>query len=591
MTNRAAPHNLQVLLNQIDEAEMELSRLPELAGAMAQLAELREQLRQRRHQVAVFGAFSTGKSSLINALLEQPILVVSPNPTTAAITQISAAPPEDDTVACVTAKTAEQLWTDVHQSLVALHQDAENLEEAIAMAERLSPSAFAPAARRYVSFLKAVARGYAEMKPFIGTTWRVDQTGLRRFTAEEQYACFVQEVSLFTHAPLLTETGMILVDTPGVDSIHRRHTDVAFRYMQSADAILFVLYYTHAFSRADKEFLGQLAAVQDIVGTDKLFVVINAVDLATDAEERRAVRERVEKELRQLGIARPRVYEVSSQLAFVAGQYRKSPDQASFASFLRNKRGLAADAPIPVDEIIQDSGLPQLAEDLRTFLHEQEGVLAADAVRRGLDAIAQQVAQGLALRRFQSQQDAAVAAQRRQAAARFIEFLGEERNALHAGKHAQLTRLAAEWDELVFHIGERLRIRFGAMFRECFHPGRFRASGQDKQALQEAAVELAEALSRAVEAEVRTFGLRAQRQAEAAVAAASADWQRQLAEEDLPYLALDAADGRIPVPDLPDWGRLDWQIFRPAFRHFSSARQFFEGAGRRPCRQRRSRWP
>ncbi|WP_447515771.1 dynamin family protein, partial [Clostridioides difficile] len=40
-------------------------------------------------KIGVFGTFSAGKSSLINALLGEHILVSSPNPTTAATTEIS----------------------------------------------------------------------------------------------------------------------------------------------------------------------------------------------------------------------------------------------------------------------------------------------------------------------------------------------------------------------------------------------------------------------------------------------------------------------------------------------------------------------
>ena len=40
--------------------------------------------------------------------------------------------------------------------------------------------------------------------------------------------------------------------------MNARHTDVAFHYIKNADAILFVTYYNHAFSQADRRFLTQL---------------------------------------------------------------------------------------------------------------------------------------------------------------------------------------------------------------------------------------------------------------------------------------------------------------------------------------------
>lgn len=43
----------------------------------------------KHSKIAVFGTFSAGKSSLINALLGDTYLVSSPNPTTAATTELS----------------------------------------------------------------------------------------------------------------------------------------------------------------------------------------------------------------------------------------------------------------------------------------------------------------------------------------------------------------------------------------------------------------------------------------------------------------------------------------------------------------------
>ena len=49
------------------------------------------------------------------------------------------------------------------------------------------------------------------------------------------------------------------------------HTGVAFNYIKNADAILFVTYYNHAFSQADRQFLLQLGRVKDQFELDKMF--------------------------------------------------------------------------------------------------------------------------------------------------------------------------------------------------------------------------------------------------------------------------------------------------------------------------------
>ena len=83
----------------------------------------------------------------------------------------------------------------------------------------------------------------------------------------------------------MTKQGMVLVDTPGADSINARHTGAAFEYIKNSDAILFVTYYNHPFSKADREFLIQLGRVKDSFAMDKMFFIVNAVDLAQTPDE------------------------------------------------------------------------------------------------------------------------------------------------------------------------------------------------------------------------------------------------------------------------------------------------------------------
>ena len=91
----------------------------------------------------------------------------------------------------------------------------------------------------------------------------------------------------------LTRMGVTLVDTPGADSINARHTGVAFDYIRNADAILFITYYNHAFAKADREFLIQLGRVKDAFELDKMFFIVNAIDLASTMNEEEEVKDYV----------------------------------------------------------------------------------------------------------------------------------------------------------------------------------------------------------------------------------------------------------------------------------------------------------
>ena len=218
--------------------------------------------------------------------------------------------------------------------------------------------------------------------------------------------------------------------------------------------------------------------------------------------------------------------------------------------------------------------------DLRAFLATQEDVLAEDAVRRRLSSIADAVRRQVAMLKIQAQQNEVDAAERKRTAAVLSRTLDGVRDAVLQGVDPVMRGLNAEWDELVFHVGERIRIRFGQLFKECFHPGRFRVPSQDKQSLQDAAAELAEVLSRTVEAEMRTFALGARRHVIEALQSRRAEWANSLAQAGLTYVALPADPSRsLSLPELPERVNLDGHRFRPAFRHFTSAKQFFEGHG------------
>ena len=77
---------------------------------------------------------------------------------------------------------------------------------------------------------------------------------------------------------------------------------MAFEYIKNSDAILFVTYYNHAFSKADREFLIQLGRVKDTFALDKMFFIVNAIDLAHNEEEMDAVLDYVEEQLVTYGI-------------------------------------------------------------------------------------------------------------------------------------------------------------------------------------------------------------------------------------------------------------------------------------------------
>ncbi|WP_054969559.1 dynamin family protein [Alicyclobacillus ferrooxydans] len=566
------------LSTKVNEAVKRLSVLKD-PPSLKPLRDLAERLSDPRRVVAVFGAFSAGKSSLINAFLGQNVLTVSPHPTTATITEIR--PTEaDKSYAKVRTKSEAEMWEDVYRALRYLHVQAKDLGDAVKKAGQLKSADFPAGARRHVSFLRAAAAGYEQMSSKLGQDLEYPLTELEALTADESIACYLHRVNVYVGMDILDE-GMVLVDTPGVDSIHRRHTDVAFDYMRHADAVVFVLYYTHAFARADQNFLSQLAQVQNIAGVNKLFVVINAVDLAASEEELIAVQNRVTEETKRIGIPDPRIYTVSSQTAMAARRLLDGDPSPELEALIRQRLRMEADEPLPdAADILRESGILKLQQELSAYLNDKAYELALGTVDAQFRSLHQALAGRVShLRELQAQDDS-MRREREHQQQKLADELRRLAAAAQNGSAEQEQVLVSEWTELVFHIGQRIRMNLSALFRESFHPSLFKARGNARQSLQQAAADLMEAVNRQIEAEIRTLSLRMQAQVSSTL-----ERQRTELQDTIDGLVPGALEVReMPWDDhvgLPDRANLEGEIVRPFFKFFSNPRQFFEEGGQK----------
>lgn len=563
------------------DVRSELSQVPGLS--FQDLDDAIQRTQRNDSLIAVFGAFSAGKSSLLNALLGEPLLTVSPNPTTASVTQIRSAT-NDMREIQVTAKTEEELWSDVENAFHSLHLKPQNLQSGIEMVGQLDAKSYPTALRRHIRFLKATSEGFETMQHRLGNTWRATVDDLQSFSADERYAAYVARVDVYANHPSLAR-GFVFVDTPGVDSIHRRHTDVAFRYMRHADAVLFVMYYTHAFTQGDRDFLLQLAGVQDVAATNKLFSVINAVDLAKSDDERQAVRGRVESELGRLGVRFPRVYEISAQLAQAARRLESNLDDETAIAMVKARLDASrADGWTATPETIQslhvESGLPGLEADLTTYVTESGDKLVDDLVKRTLVQLATQVDERIANERMRQMTGDAEKKSRRNRMIELRDQLQRQVDSLATDdESATRSQLRRELDELEFHAGERIRLRYRDLFRLSFQPGRFR-TGRTSEKLREAGEEFADALARQIAIETRTYSLRAQSLIQRQLEWSAQEWNERLVLEKISPLSI-SLDITEQVVVETVRSELPESIMRPFYRHFSSAKQFFEQGGQK----------
>ncbi|MCK1982504.1 MULTISPECIES: dynamin family protein [Peribacillus] len=456
-----------------------------LRGFQSLYKELKEKanrLEQQTFTVALFGAFSAGKSSFANALMGESVLPVSPNPTTAAINKIMSSDAEHPHgTATVKLKTEAMLLEDVSLALAAFDKSAKTLDEALQLAGQIIAKAGeVDKGKTHLSFLRAFHQGLPEYQNDLGNVVTVDLEGFKRFAAEESKSCLVDLIELRYDCEM-TKQGMVLVDTPGADSINARHTGAAFEYIKNSDAILFVTYYNHPFSRADREFLIQLGRVKDSFAMDKMFFIVNAVDLAQTTDELDEVMDYVTDQLNGFGIRFPKLFPLTSKGALMEkqtpGSFKHSflPNsgisefQGQFDSFIENDlTGLAIESAQAAVKRTEE-----LLRDVITASRQDE-----KAKRNALEALSQEA----------------------QAISELLSVIKGD---------AERQRLKKEVDELTFYSKQRVFFRFNDFFKESFNPAVLKDDGGDlKIVLKQSMKNLLDALGFDLAQEMRATALR-----------------------------------------------------------------------------------
>ncbi|MFD1774229.1 dynamin family protein [Paenibacillus rhizophilus] len=521
---------------------------PAMRLASRSLAARAADLAGGRFTLALLGAFSAGKSSFANALLGEEVLPVSPHPATAAVNRILAPEgPYRHGTAAVTMKNREEIWDDIRHSFGVLQLEEPEPGAWTDAVTELPAQGLHPSALPHAGFLMAAERGWKEAEPLLGTTRTVGLDEYRSLVAEESRACFVRGIDLYYACPL-TASGIVLVDTPGADSLHARHTGVTFGYMKEADAICFVTYYNHAFSKADRQLLSQLGRIRESFPLDKMFFIVNASDLAADEEELAEVKEHVALNLRSAGLGNPRIYALSSMQALEGKEGGSSYEASRFGAF---------------------------ETALWRFAGEELPALSLNAALDSLSSVCSRAEEwrDIALKAETEREDESrrMEERRRRADERLMRLTAEER---------PLRDLRREGGELLFHVRQRIGFAFGRMFQESFHPSLLReGAGGLKEIFAACGRELWRTAGRELEAELwattlrlTAAGRRLVREASAAAAlelGLPADSPFSASEEEEAWPAPKGLEGDLPPAD---WGKL-WGLFK-------SPKHFFEGGGR-----------
>ena len=550
------PDKINKIVRKLKYAVGELHSIPGFKKITVDLLQKAERMENRGFTVALFGAFSAGKSSFANALIGERLLPVSPNPTTAAINKIMPVDEEHEH-GLVKVKFKEQnaLFEEVCRSLSVFDRKARDFDDAKVQIEKVlsQATAFDAHEKTHFAFLKAFNKGFEVYRTRLGETIVTDLNEFKEFVANEEKSCLVESIEVYFDCEL-TQKGITLVDTPGADSINARHTGVAFEYIKNSDAILFVTYYNHAFSKADREFLIQLGRVKDTFELDKMFFIVNAVDLANNEDEKMDVLNYVNDQLVKYGIKLPNLFPISSLRAIKEKLENTTSNVSGLQNFEEEFYSFITD---DLTDITINSGLKEwqrAVELLKSYI-------------------------------LSAQQDNSVKQQK-------VANLQEDEKRIKELLKGQATeflkqRLNQEIDELIYYIKQRVFFRFNDFFREAFNPSVLRDDGRDlKKALTMALDDFLKDFGFDFAQELRATTLRV----ETFIGKILADFQQTLEEEllrinqELSYSQHQSSS--IEAPDF-DTAFIDIEksLFKKALSYFKNPKSFFENNEKRFMRE------
>ncbi|MFS0781451.1 dynamin family protein [Bacillus sp. 1P06AnD] len=531
----------------------EIGQLAGFTSLLEDMEDKAERLANQSYTIALFGAFSAGKSSFANALLGEKVLPVSPNPTTAVINKVMAPPSADvHKHAKIEMKSADMLLEDVSIACKALGYTPADLEDAYQFGLKFDDhgSIGDGSEKAHLSFVRAFCSGYSSLKQKLGTVFTVDYHEYTSFAAEEAKSCFVSEISLYFDCPM-TREGIVLVDTPGADSINARHTNAAFHYIKNSDAILFVTYYNHPFAKSDREFLIQLGRVKDSFAMDKMFFLCNAIDLAQTEDELADVIGYIRQQLESFGIRFPRLFPISSKEALNELQGGHSPMSHPF---------------------LKDSGMPQFHQAFAHFIQHELVELAcasARAVIKHAEGMLMEMIEAASSSKEEKEQKLMKLAQ---------EHSSMKQEIVESTTEIEESKMSKESDELQYYIFQRVFLRYSDFFKESFNPAVLQDDGRDlKQALRKAINELIESVAFDFEQEMRATSLRLERYMNKLVVDKQAQYQQIISHH---WKAVQIGEYRLNAYEVPVYEKAFVQLtdrdFKKELSLFKNPKSFFE---------------
>jgi hypothetical protein len=393
----------------------------EITGFRRQLAEVLERPELRatverpfdRYEVAIVGAFSAGKSTLINALIGRSVLpetnqACTPCPTfvhkltsgreRAVATNFT----EHEMSSMMTRMLAKAAVQDLE--LERMLGEGRWAEFAMACPRQTSGQVDGTNRRAIIEeFLLPTASALQAHAGALGAVRELELSELSRLRApgphEATEQLLLKRIDVYVDAPALTDD-VCLVDTPGVTSQNPAHKEFAFAVVQRCHALVVVEPFNAPLGEGPDAvmdaFYSRLGGSGTVGSSTKVFVVLNKCDLSeydTDGTSK-AVQSTVESVRRKYstswGVPRDRYFPVSGLvfLEELQGEVEapsKAPVDPLLLEFRRFKGRLHRYLVDAIEKQTAADVIVSASNDIQAFLVEQRArieSLDADSIDR-----------------------------------------------------------------------------------------------------------------------------------------------------------------------------------------------------------------
>jgi len=459
--------NIGALIDELRTAGKTLDQLQyarpsdELMEQWRELIKWLEDLSEHGLQMAVLGSFSSGKSTLINALLQLECLPVGVQATTATMTRIRRSGDGRD-VAYVRYKAVEGLVAEIAAQLAedvallarsprAADAEAADIPALPELAEVLQPADSAlllsslhadylPQVRRYLretedlgtelqgqdrtawkmgrAFLAIAVEVDRETLQQLGQTHELKLDGLRPadtlkpVLTDERHAICIEEVAIALRVPVL-DADVEIIDTRGLGSVYARHTRRAKEVAKAAHLVAYV-FSEKGPGDSDLDFLTWMHQFNEVLDPGKVFWISNMIDRCIDDDARddatpdlarKAIRthqSQIANTLAHRGFSSERIFPVSATCANAARVAAARPSDAKAQVNLARSAIWLGDGEEDIAPAnLALSGIPNLTGSLEDYVKKNGARMRSAAVRerilRRTQSIADDCDQRLAL--------------------------------------------------------------------------------------------------------------------------------------------------------------------------------------------------